>query len=216
MGNLGSVSRAFEAIGMKTQLVSASEDILSAEFLVLPGVGAFEDGMNGLRSRNLINAVQHYAASGKPLLGICLGMQMLFTESEEFGRFQGLNIIQGRVVSMKSPVELQTEGYKVPLIGWCKLQIPTIHQQNKALWKNSILENIHQYAEVYHVHSFFPQPDQPEHILATTTYYGQEMCSVVKKGNIVGTQFHPEKSGKIGMKILQAFCKPTLAKEASR
>lgn len=205
IGNLGSVCRAFNALGVKTQLVAAPEDILTAEYLVLPGVGAFEDGMNGLRSRNLIDAIREYAASGRPLLGICLGMQMLFTESEEFGIFQGLNIIPGRVVGMKQPIEVNQPGYKVPLIGWSPMNLPSTNP-NPLFWKATLLDGIQPGAEVYHVHSFYPTPEHQAHTLATTTYGGQEMCSVVRTGNIMGTQFHPEKSGKIGMAMLHTFC----------
>lgn len=232
-GNLGSVSRAFESIGCSTQLVSTPDDILSADYLVLPGVGAFGDGMAGLRSRNLIGPVKEYAKSGKPLLGLCLGMQMLMTESEEFGSFEGLNLIPGRVIWMKPPQEVGMDGYKVPLIGWSPLHHPppasppptyvSSPSSDTILssWDGTLFDGIPDGAEVYHVHSLCPVPQHGEHVLGVTSHGGQALCSAVRKGNVMGTQFHPEKSGKIGLQILRNFCSmparlPLLSKEMAR
>lgn len=219
VGNLGSVSRAFESLGCSTQLVSTPEDILAAEYLVLPGVGAFGDGMAGLRSRNLIGPVKEYASSGKPLIGLCLGMQMLMTDSEEFGLFEGLGLIPGRVIAMKPPQEVNMDGYKVPLIGWSPLCRPD--GAPASYWDRTIFEGIPDGAEVYHVHSYHPVPERQEHRLGETRHGGQVLCSAIQKGNIVGTQFHPEKSGKIGLRILKNFCSmparlPILGKEVTR
>ena len=200
INNLKSVSKAFERLGKDYWITDHPDDIMVAKCLVLPGIGAFGDGMKELKKRNLIDIIKKKANDGTPLLGICLGMQMLFTESEEFGLHTGLDLITGAVVSFKYPVEVDIPGYKVPHIGWNSLKRSTVS------WNNSMLKYINEGDEVYFVHSFFPVVKNNSHILANTTYGNQQFCSVVKKGNIMGTQFHPEKSGEVGLKILKAFC----------
>jgi len=207
INNLKSVSMAFQKIGKSYNIIEKPDEILSATCLILPGIGAFGDGMEGLKKRNLIDPIRQKINEGTPLLGICLGMQMLFTESEEFGLYKGLNLIPGRVISFKSPNEVNIKGYKVPHMGWNELNKPSdIFKKAKSTWQFTLLDGIKEKTDVYFVHSYYPIPDHDEDILATTIYGNQEFCAVVKKNNIIGTQFHPEKSGVAGLKILLRYC----------
>lgn len=212
LGNLKSVARAFESFGVPVKIIKMPDEVLEADFLVLPGVGAFKDGMEGLRSRNLVGAIIEFAESKRPLLGICLGMQLFMTESEEFGINKGLDLILGRVIPLRPVDEVQIEGYKVPNVGWNELLIPSGKFKTKVIsdkgdnnWKETILSNIRVGDEVYFVHSFYVKPQNPEYMLATTIYGGQEICAVIQRENIIGCQFHPEKSGDVGLKILKEF-----------
>lgn len=200
INNLKSVSKAFEKLGRYPIITKYPHDVLSAKCLVLPGIGAFGDGMAELDKRELIDPIKKKVKEGTPLLGICLGMQMLFTESEEFGIHKGLDFITGIVTSFKSPKQINLPGYKVPHMGWNRLKKSTIS------WKNSMLKYIQEDDEVYFVHSFYPVVKNNTHVLANTIHGNQQFCSAVKKENIMGTQFHPEKSGEVGLKILKAFC----------
>lgn len=200
INNLKSVSKAFEKIGKYPIIAESPNNILSAKCLILPGIGAFGDGMAELKKRGLIDPIKKKVQEGTPLLGICLGMQMLFTESEEFGRHEGINLIKGIVTSFKNTNELKIPGYKVPHMGWNNLEKST------ASWNNTILKYTGENDEVYFIHSFYPIVKNNSYVLANTIYENQQFCSVVKKGNIMGTQFHPEKSGEIGLSILKAFC----------
>lgn len=202
VGNLYSVQRAFEVCGASDICVSSDPDaIRNAERLVLPGVGAFADGMRGLRDRRLDQAICEFANSGRPLLGICLGMQLLATTSEEFGEHAGLNLIPGRVKSIPSKDADGTD-LKIPFIGWSHLDCPpNVH------WEGSILESLTGKQAVYLVHSFQFTPDSQSNMLGTYQYGGNNVTAAVVKENIVGLQFHPEKSGKIGLSILSKFLK---------
>lgn len=205
INNLKSVSKAFEKIGRTYEVIDKPEDVLSAKCLVLPGIGAFGDGMNVLMGRGLIEPIKQKIKEGTPLLGICLGMQMLFTESEEFGLHKGLDLISGRVVPFKQPDEVDIDGYKVPHMGWNELnEHRSFNKESR--WKNTLLEDIKERSDVYFVHSFYAVPENEEEVIATTAYGNQEFCAVVKKDNVTGTQFHPEKSGKVGLNMLKQFC----------
>jgi glutamine amidotransferase len=206
INNLKSISKAFEKIGKTYRIIDKPEDVLSAKCLILPGIGAFGDGMNGLRQRGLIKPIKQEIKEGTPLLCICLGMQMLFTESEEFGLHDGLDFVSGRVVPLKQPNEVNIERYKVPHMGWNELNKPK-SSNNESKWENTLLENIEEKSDVYFVHSFYPVVDNPKELIATAEYGNQEFCAVVKKDNVTGTQFHPEKSGKAGLNMLKTFCK---------
>lgn len=206
INNLKSISKAFEKLGKTYCFVTSVNDINNAKCLILPGVGAFSDGMKGLQERGLIEPIKEKVKTGTPLLGICLGMQMLFSESEEFELNRGLNLISGRVVPFKKPGEVNMKGYKVPHVTWNSLKIPSF-VKNKDHWKNTLLENTKENADVYYVHSYYAKVDNPEEVVATSEYGRQEFCAVVAKNNIIGTQFHPEKSGEVGLKIIQTFCK---------
>jgi len=199
IGNLLSVARAFEYCGASVKLASTPAEIESAQRLVLPGVGAFADGMQGLRKRGLIASIQRYAASGRPLMGICLGMQLLASTSEEFGGHEGLNIIPG-VVKAVPRVSVDGATLRIPHIGWSSLQRPT-----HTAWQDTILANTASDSSVYLVHSFAMTPDDESHLLAYCVYGGHMISAVVMREKIYGCQFHPEKSGENGLKIIQAF-----------
>ncbi len=200
VGNLLSVARAFHYFGAKVNLVNTPDEILKAERIVLPGVGAFQDGMKGLREFNLVDPIKEYAKSGKPFLGICLGMQMMLTESSEFGEHLGLDLIGGEVEPIPSK-GINGVPHKIPHIGWNELA-PTEHG---GLWSESILKNIPQSSSVYFVHSYRVIPSNPKTRLADTYYNGQFISAVIKSDNVYGCQFHPEKSGGIGLKIVEQF-----------
>jgi glutamine amidotransferase len=198
-GNLMSVKRAFEFCGATVVLTDEAPAIECAERLVLPGVGAFADGMKGLRDRALIAPIQRHAASCRPLLGICLGMQMLMSSSSEFGMHEGLNLIEGEVV----PVHDRSAGgeaLKIPNIGWYDL-CPTSDEA----WAGSLLDGLPTGSAVYVVHSYHVVPKQASHLLATYSLGGHPVPASIKAGQIVGCQFHPEKSGKVGLQILAGF-----------
>jgi glutamine amidotransferase len=191
MGNLHSVSKAVERLGYEYTFVSDAESLLAADGAILPGVGAFGDAMKNLRERNLIEPVRQFAASGKPLLGICLGMQLLFDSSTEHGEHEGLGLLPGRVERFQGD-------YKIPHMGWNKLTF---------LQENPIFSGVEE-GYVYFVHSYFLQPMEANRpiLLATADYY-QEVPAIAGKGNVYGMQFHPEKSGTVGMKLLENFTK---------
>ena len=199
MGNLRSVQKGFEHVGREAVVTSDAKTILSASKVVLPGVGAFPDCMRNLEQYGLIDAVRQTIESGKPFLGICLGLQLLFTESEEFGISKGLGIIKGRVVRFKGPAfetrnpELET--LKVPHMGWNSISI-----KRRAPALQDVPDNSH----VYFVHSFHVVPED-KNVIATTTSYGIEFVSSIWKDNIFAAQFHPEKSQALGLSILKRF-----------
>jgi len=199
MGNLRSVQKGFERVGHEAVVTSDAKTILSASKVVLPGVGAFPDCMRNLREYGLIEAVQQSIQSGKPFLGICLGLQLLFTESEEFGISKGLDIIKGRVVRFKGP-QFDTshsalDTLKVPHMGWNSISI-----KRRAPALKDVPDNSH----VYFVHSFHVVPED-KGVIATTTPYGFEFVSSIWKDNVFAVQFHPEKSQALGLSILKRF-----------
>ncbi len=192
VGNLRSVQKALERVGAMAVVTSDPAALDAAQGVVLPGVGAFGDGMDSLRARHLVEPVLRQARSGKPLLGICLGMQLLFDESEEMGLHQGLGLLAGRVVRFP-------EGdLKVPHIGWNQLRMAGSRAEM------ALLEGIVEGAHAYFVHSYYVAPEEPGDILATTEY-GVEFASVVGQGTIYGAQFHPEKSQEVGLRLLENF-----------
>ena len=194
VGNLFSLSSSLKALGIESELTADPTRLQQADQVILPGVGAFGDAMKKLQATGLDQAVKQLAASGKPLLGICLGMQLLFDSSEEFGQQAGLGLIPGRVVSLKEAFEQKGIDLKVPHIGWNPI---TIKQTNP------LLKNIQEQDQFYYVHSFYAT-DCESHLVATSKY-GVSVPGIVAKGNVYGTQFHPEKSGKVGLALLQAF-----------
>lgn len=198
LGNLNSVVRALVATGAIPRISSDLQELAAAEKLILPGVGAFEEGMKGLKKRNLIKLIKEHVQKGKYLMGLCLGMQLLFQESEEFGLHKGLSLINGKVKKL----ELKDKSYKIPHVGWNQLIRPK--GQN---WKDTILKNVKNKEMAYFVHSYAPFPKNKEFILAQTEYGGEIFCSVVAHKNVMGTQFHPEKSADVGQRILKNFLK---------
>ena len=201
LGNLRSVSQAFIALGHDVKLVSRAEEIWAADLLVLPGVGSFADGMKGLWERGLVTAIKEYAGQGRPLLGICLGMQLLMSESQEFGSHRGLNVIAGQVAPFATQSQVEETGYRVPHVGWNRMS-----RDKGVAWENTILEKTSAETDVYFVHSFKVLPVEARCRLAQARYGGQEFCAVMQQGQVYGTQFHPEKSGTVGMAILDRFC----------
>jgi glutamine amidotransferase len=199
IGNLFSVARALEHCGAEVQLSSDPARIEAAERLVLPGVGAFQDGMQGLRERGLIEPIRRHAASDRPLLGICLGMQMLASVSEEFGTHEGLGLIDGRVVPVPNAT---TDGatQKIPHIGWSPL-LPAAG----ACWSGTPLAGNTPGTYVYLVHSFHVVPRQSSSLLAICRYGGHDVTAAIRSGRITGCQFHPEKSGEAGLAVLRCF-----------
>ncbi|MHA0858348.1 imidazole glycerol phosphate synthase subunit HisH [Paenibacillus sp. CMAA1364] len=193
MGNLHSVSKAVERLGYVAIISSDESEILAADGVILPGVGAFGDAMEQLQESSLDETVRKVAASGQPLLGICLGMQLLFSTSEEYGHYQGLGILPGRVVRFEGG------NYKVPHMGWNKLQYK---DKTNPLF-TGLVEG-----HVYFVHSYHVLPDVLGHLLATTDYE-QPVTAIVGHDSIFGMQFHPEKSGDLGMNLLRNFLKIT-------
>lgn len=200
VGNLLSVQRGFEKCGAKVNLTSDPREILDAKRVVLPGVGAFANAMEALDSFGLISVVKEIGKRNTPLLGICLGMELLLDESNEFGVTKGLGLIPGYVTSI--PTE-QVDGaiQKIPHIGWNSIQ-PSNNYSN---WSNTILANNGYGDSMYFVHSFMAVPSKPENKLADCDYGGHSISAVIFKDNITGCQFHPEKSGETGLKILSEF-----------
>lgn len=200
IGNIFSVRRAFEFCGAEVVVTDDPQKIFDAKRLVLPGVGAFADGMQGIVNRGLDKVIQDYANSDKPLLGICLGMQMLASVSEEFGEHNGLGIIPGRVKSIPR-INAQGNVIKVPFVGWADLQSNTY----EADWNGSVLDGISVGEAVYLTHSYAVTPDNLNHCLAYCNYDGIEVTTAISKSKTYGVQFHPEKSGPIGLKIIKNF-----------
>jgi imidazole glycerol-phosphate synthase subunit HisH len=195
MGNLRSVQKGFEKVGFEAVVTTEPKTVLAADRIVLPGVGAFRDCIKNLEEGGFIDPILRVIREGRPFLGICLGLQLLFTESEEFGLHKGLNVIPGRVVRFPEGMAEGEEELKVPHMGWNQLSMKR---------RPPAFSGIPDGANFYFVHSFYVQPEDPS-VIATTTDYGIEFCSSVWKDNIVATQFHPEKSQERGLAILKNF-----------
>lgn len=199
MGNLYSVCRALEHLGAEAVLTEDPHAVLAAERVVLPGVGAFRDGMDELERRGLVSALRDYAATGRMMLGICLGMQMLFDASEEFGRHRGLAIIPGEVLAIP-PTGADGKPHKIPHVGWS-----AVSPASRAAWTGTPFEDTRDGTEFYFVHSYAAIPECGAHRLADADYDGCTLSAAVRHGNVYGFQFHPEKSGPAGLKLLQRF-----------
>jgi glutamine amidotransferase len=190
MGNLRSVQKGFEKVGYQAVVTSDPTQVAEATKVVLPGVGAFEDAINELRNKNLIQPVLDAINGGKPFLGICLGLQMLFDVGYENGQHQGLGVLPGEVVRFDLP-----KGFSVPHMGWNQLSIRR---------RPPILEGLDDGTYVYFVHSYYVVPKDPG-VVATETDYGGPFCSMVWRDNLFACQFHPEKSQSAGLRILKNF-----------
>ena len=192
VGNLFSLCSSLKSIGAEAVVTSDKEILRSADKLILPGVGAFADAAQKLRDTGMDLIVREQAAAGKDIMGICLGMQLLFEKSYEYGEHEGLGLLKGSVVPMEGAIP---EKLKIPHIGWNALHFAK---------PSGLFKYINENVCVYFVHSYFAT-DCDESVIATTEY-GREMTAAVELGNIKGCQFHPEKSGKVGLAILKAFC----------
>lgn len=192
VGNLFSLQSSLESIGAEVVLTSDKQTIEAADKIILPGVGAFGDAMQKLHDTGLDSLLQKEAANKKPIMGICLGMQLLFQTSYEYGKHKGLGLLQGEVVSMKDSIPDQL---KIPHIGWNALHITR---------QSELLKTVENGDHVYFVHSFYAQ--NCDESLIATTEYGKELTAAVQLENVMGCQFHPEKSGDVGLGILKSFC----------
>jgi glutamine amidotransferase len=198
-GNLWSVCQAVAAVGGEPRLSAEPAEVRAAEQLVLPGVGAFGDAMAGLRARGLDEAVRAFAATGRPLLGVCLGMQLLLEASSEFGHHPGLGLIAGRVDRLPAPAAGARQ--KIPNVGWCRLEPAA----GGAPWAESLFAAVKPGDFAYFVHSYAAHPADPRHRLAEIDFGGAPVAAAITAGPITGCQFHPEKSGEVGLAILRAF-----------
>jgi len=201
IGNLMSVEQAFSHLKADYKFVRTPEEIESCEKLVLPGVGAFTGCVNELKKRHLWEAIATQVKKEIPLFGICVGMQMLFDGSEEFGNSEGFGFIPGMVKAIPNKTTAG-ESQKIPHIAWTGLQKP-----KETNWKNTFLENVPENSDVYFVHSYTGHPSDESHRLADAHYGGHRLSACVRKEHIFGTQFHPEKSGEVGLKVIDAFIK---------
>lgn len=193
LGNLFSVKQACDTVGINAEISSNREDILNADALILPGVGAFIEAMNNLKKFGLDTAIQNKVNGGTPIFGICLGQQLLFTESEEFGAGKGLDLISG--IIKRFPETFEERKVKVPHIAW-----NTIFKLNQE-WDNTALKDLSNNDFMYFIHSYYVNPSDDACILTQTNYDGIEFCSSILKNNIFATQFHPEKSADKGISI---------------
>ena len=197
LGNLLSVKRAFEYLNVEVSITDSPTQIEKADRLILPGVGAFPRGMEELRKRNLIDPIKKFSESGRPLFGICLGMQLLMEIGEEHVETEGLNLIKGKVVKFPRKIS-ESDQIKTPFIGWGDLNLLSKHSNYE---KFRIFEG----KQMYFVHSYFVIPEHHKDTLATTKNNNFEFCSITSSKNILGCQFHPEKSGINGLNLLKNF-----------
>ena len=195
IGNLSNIQRAFNIIGVNSIITSKPKDIMNSSHLLLPGVGAFEEGMTNLKNQNLVETVLEFSHSGRPVLGICLGMQLLLSCSYEDGKHSGLNLIEGEVILLKKTIDI-----KIPNIGWNKL-IKNSHIDSDDL----LLRGISQDSYMYFLHSYQVQVEDSKDILSSTIFGDNNFCSTIRRDNIFGCQYHPELSAENGLKILQNF-----------
>ncbi|WP_224983669.1 imidazole glycerol phosphate synthase subunit HisH [Geomonas agri] len=195
MGNLRSVQKGFEKVGYEAVVTTDSKVLLDAERVVLPGVGAFRDCIRNLEEGGFVEPILKVIKEGKPFLGICLGLQLLFTESEEFGIHKGLDIIPGKVLRFPEGMEQAGEELKVPHMGWNQLDIKR---------PSPLFNGVDNGSNVYFVHSYYVKPND-ESVVAATTNYGIDFCAAIWRDNVVAAQFHPEKSQDKGLAMLKNF-----------
>jgi glutamine amidotransferase len=191
ISNIASVTAAFSYLGCETNIITNSEDLSNNSGIVLPGVGAFGDGMKALEDSNLIEPIKHYVKEGFPILGVCLGMQLMTNESEEFGFHEGLNLVPGKVVRLK-PCENEC----IPNIGWCDIDIRP---------KAKLFNNTQEKTSFYFVHSYHMECEDERDIAATIDFGNRPVTVAIQKENIFGLQCHPEKSQDAGLQVLDSF-----------
>lgn len=200
-GNLLSIKRAFESWGATVDIVKEKEKILSASKLVLPGVGAFKNAVENLKLLNFFDLVEEIKSKNIPMLGICLGMQLLFEESEEFGKHDGLKLIKGKIKKLPN-LSANGEKLKIPSIGWHQLILSKNLKDNKNAY---FFNNLDKKSSFYFIHSYFAEVKEESTVLATYNFGGHLIPSIVSKDNIIGCQFHPEKSGPFGLNFIKNF-----------
>ena len=198
--NLLNVVRALEHFDAKVIIADQPEAIANADRLILPGVGAFADGMTSLREKSLIEPLKALCQKGNPFLGICLGMQMMLDSSEEFGHHKGLGLIAGQVIEIPAQ-GTNGEPHKIPHIGWNEL----ICSEEHGSWDGTIFSKLTPGNSMYFVHSFMANPSDERHRMANCDYDGQSICAAIHSENMIGCQFHPEKSGELGLTIIKEF-----------
>lgn len=191
IGNIGSLKQALYGLGFDVELLRQASQVGACSHVLLPGVGAFSAAMEKLNGAALVPSLKSHVATGKPLMGICLGMQLLADIGEEGGENSGLGFVPGRVVAIDAK-----QGYRLPHVGW---------NEARQVAKHPVLKSIRNDVDFYFVHSYRFWPEQPQHVLAETEY-GEVFPSIIGKGNVVGAQFHPEKSQSNGLRILENFC----------
>jgi len=203
IGNIGSLKNAFNRLDVEVNVTLEKKQIETAPAIILPGVGQFTEAIRNLHRSDLVDFLKELAKSGKPMLGICLGMQLLLTSSEECDVYDGLNIIPGQAKHFSLP---KPEGrqFKIPQIGWNTMLLPN-GATAPVEWKNTLLEGLDESAQTYFLHSFMVEPDDSAHVVARTYYGDDSFCSVVRDGMVWGCQFHPERSGWTGLTILRNF-----------
>ncbi len=197
-GNLRSVANAITKLGYKSKVTSSPSEVLNAQAVILPGVGAAADTMANLQALGLVSPIRHFVAEDRPFFGVCIGLQILFTGTEEGGWHECLGVIQGRVRRLPS-------GLKIPHMGWNQVKQKVSHP---------IFEGIPDEANFYFVHSYYGEPDDKS-LVASETDYGIPICSMIARGNLVATQFHPEKSGEFGLKMYDNFIKFAMTAKVS-
>ncbi len=195
MGNLRSVQKAFERVGFEALVTSDPRQLLQADRVVLPGVGAFRDCIRNLEQGGFVEPILRVIAEGRPFLGICLGLQLLFSESTEFGLHKGLGVIPGQVVRFPDGMTEAGEKLPVPHMGWNQISLRG---------DPSLFSGVADQSNVYFVHSYYVKPNDPA-VVAATCSYGLSFCAAIRRDNLVATQFHPEKSQAVGLTMLKNF-----------
>ncbi len=197
LSNLHSVNAACKKVGLETEVTSKNKEILESDIAILPGVGAFGQAMDQIRKLKLDKCIYNFIDTGKPFVGICLGMQLLFDKSSEFGNHKGLGLVKGSVMKFKHP--LGKEKFPIPQIGWNQIK------KGENSWDKSPLRKNNKNDFFYFVHSYYVLPKDEKVILTTTNYCKINYCSSIQKENIFATQFHPEKSGEVGLQVYNQF-----------
>lgn len=200
LGNLFSIQLACEKVGLQTVLSSSAREIVESDAIILPGVGAFADAMTELRRLDLVDVLRQAADSDKPMMGICLGMQLMMSEGFEFGRHEGLGIIEGSVLGFEKPRDASGRILKVPQVGWNR-----IHRPDGVAWTETPLDTTADGEFLYFVHSYYAVPRDRAVVLSVSSYGHVEFCSALRRGNIVAFQCHPERSGAAGLAIYDRF-----------
>lgn len=201
-GNLLSVRRAFEFCGAAVEVTVDPEAVRTAERLVLPGVGAFGDCMDSLKAKGLDQAIREFVSRGRPFIGVCVGMQVLFEQGDEFGPHDGLGLVPGTVGPIP-PVTTEGVPHKLPHIGWSSLFPP--EGETDVCWRGTVMDGVQTEDAVYFAHSYMATVRDSERLLARTIYGGHSIPAVVRRDNVTGLQFHPEKSGQIGLRIVRNY-----------